>query len=235
MARIEMTSESIFITLGSPDMERRVQALYDLYTAAEDAGAEARDEVASLKDALEMKQVSNDAIDKEAGELRTEIADLKERNKTALGRCASKQRDIDQLDDICKEYRQERDTLKKEIKRTQAELTAETVLTTRACEQRDDNKDALKQTDITIRMLRADKNTLKEKLYVKHYPLEGQIKAEEERDRLQEEVVTLRNVVSQRDGWHADDAKTIQRLFNQIRDLKAEKVRIIHVPLVAMM
>ena len=44
---------------------------------------EARYEAASLKDELEMKQVSNDAIDKEAGELRAEVEELKEALRVA--------------------------------------------------------------------------------------------------------------------------------------------------------
>jgi chromosome segregation ATPase len=188
------------------DLERRLKEMYTLYLKAEDLGSEARDEVASLKDALEMKQVSNDAIDKEAGGLREEVAELKERNKTALGRCASTQRDIDQWDDICKEYRQEVKILKHKLE------TFET----------------------SYRMVEADRNALQQRLYAEHYPLEGQIKAEKERDALQEKVDTLQGSVKQRDDWLIVDGRTIQRLFNQVRELKAEKVRTIVVPLVAM-
>jgi hypothetical protein len=92
-----MEDENEELVKENSRLKEDIQATYGLYHATEDARSKAMDEVFSLQDALEMKQVSNDAIDKEASELREKVKELEQFNKTSMGRCAEKQRRLNQL------------------------------------------------------------------------------------------------------------------------------------------
>ncbi len=89
--------------------------------------------------------------------LKVELESLKERNKTAIGRCAMKQYENTRLRYIHTSQRQEIKAFKKRIE----------------------------EIESADRMLKADNANLKRKLFVKYYPTDGQIKAEKERDELQ--------------------------------------------------
>ena len=89
--------------------------------------------------------------------LRAEVLILKERNKTAIGRCAMKQNENDWSREINTSQRKEIKAFKRQII----------------------------EIESTNRILKADNDKLKQQLYVKYYPTDGQIKAEKERDELQ--------------------------------------------------
>jgi regulator of replication initiation timing len=120
-------------------------------------------ELESLKDKLATKIVSNEALAREGVMLRAEVLILRERNKTAIGRCAAKQNENDSLCNMHTSQRMEIEIYDKQIK-----------------EARTANK-----------VLKADKDKLRQKLYVKYYPTDGQIKAEKERDYLQTKLDIL--------------------------------------------
>ncbi len=89
--------------------------------------------------------------------LKVELETLRERNKTAIGRCAIKQNENTRLCDMHTSQREEIEILKRRIE----------------------------SVEITNRMLKADKDKLRQQLYVKYYPTAALIKAEKERDELQ--------------------------------------------------
>ena len=111
----------------------------------------------SLKDELEMERVSNKALAREGDKLQAEITILKERNKTAVGRCVTKQEENDRLCDMHTSQRREIETYVKQIKEAKA----------------------------TIRLLKYYKDKLKQQPFAKYYPTDGQLEAEKERDELQ--------------------------------------------------
>lgn len=120
-------------------------------------------ELESLKDELEMERVSNKALSQEGDELRAEVLILRERNKIAIGRCATKEYKITCLRSMHTSQRMEIETCVKQIK----------------------------EAKTANRTLKADRDNLKQKCYVKYYPTDGQIKAEKERDELQMKLDTL--------------------------------------------
>jgi len=117
----------------------------------------------SLKDELEMERASNEALAREGVRLRAEVLLLKERNKTAIGRCIMKQNENDCLRDMHTSQRMEIETCVKQIK----------------------------EVEIINRMLKADKDKLRQKLFVKYYPTDALIKVKKERDELQMKLDTL--------------------------------------------
>jgi regulator of replication initiation timing len=120
-------------------------------------------ELGSLKDELAMKQVSNDALALEGDELRADVLLLRTRNKTAIERCATKQRENDNLRNMHTSQRMEIESHAKQIK-----------------EAKTANK-----------MLKIENDKMREKLYVKYYPADALIKARKERDELQMKLDTL--------------------------------------------
>jgi chromosome segregation ATPase len=92
-----LTKENDRLKQQNEELKKDIQKMYDIFTATEDARSKAMDEVFSLQDALDMKQVSNDAIDKEAHALRAEVKELERLNTAAINRCAEKQRRLNQL------------------------------------------------------------------------------------------------------------------------------------------
>jgi cell division protein FtsB len=77
----KLEGANILLKDENEDLDKRLYDMYDLFTEAADAGDVARADVHSLRDALDMKQVSHDAIDKEVGELRQDLAAAKKELK----------------------------------------------------------------------------------------------------------------------------------------------------------